>query len=449
MDVKQIRLSVIGFAILLIGLVGVTYAFFNYTRTGAANNIRTGRIYFNTTSGDTLNLTNVFPMDSSEAANAALDSVTLGITGDTSYADGEEFVVTLVDVTNTVNGKEIPMNYIATYTAATGGTIGDANSNYWTAKSAKNANIYLLNATGPVEEGKQVLVGYIKNGATGISGTLSIKAYIDSDRIAISDTYYENATTTPTPTAPNDEYGTTTEWVDDENATTTPTPTAPNDEYGTTTEWVDGRTVLTTTEWNSLGTTPISFKIRAESQEGLWVEEPFVFPTMAEMCPNCKFMLPYNEEIKWGGANNPNATEVTDIVSDIATDYEDLNTTSFIGFTETQDGKVDRIFACGIYSETQDNETPFCIEATSNGSKYNYNNKILNSLYGQYNTDTYLGCHESEYNPGKYECIGTTTVWNDNNGRIDISSPYSLGDIYGAKIHIHLYSNGTIDAFVE
>ena len=123
MDSKHVKLSVIGFAILLIGLVGVTYAFFNYTRTGSANSLGTGRIYFNTTQGEELTITNIFPMTSTQATNATLDTVTVGIAGDTTCADGEEFEITLVDVTNTVNGKQVPMNYIATYTAATGGTI--------------------------------------------------------------------------------------------------------------------------------------------------------------------------------------------------------------------------------------------------------------------------------------------------------------------------------------
>ena len=79
MDEKHVKLSVIGFAILLIGLVGVSFAFFNYTRTGSANNIRTGRIYFNAEQGLALNLTNVFPMTNSETGTANLDSVTLGI----------------------------------------------------------------------------------------------------------------------------------------------------------------------------------------------------------------------------------------------------------------------------------------------------------------------------------------------------------------------------------
>jgi hypothetical protein len=246
---KRIQLSIIGFAVLLIGLVGVTFAFFNYTRTGSQNTVRTGRIYFNTTQGPALSITNYFPMTATEAGNANLDTVTVGITGDTTFDDGEEFEITLVDVTNTVNGKQVPLNYIATYTAASGGSIGTADSSYMENRQSKASNIYLLNATGAVTEGRQVLVGYIKKGATGISGTLSIKAYIDSDQVAISDTYFENATGTPK-------------------------PTAPNDEYGTTTEWVRGREVFTTSEWDSIASNPISFKIKAVSQEGIWVEEP-------------------------------------------------------------------------------------------------------------------------------------------------------------------------------
>ena len=236
--------SVFGLVLLL---VGVTYSFFNYTRTGGANNLGTGSISFNTTEGTALSLTNIFPMTSEEAEEASLASVTLGITGSTTYASGEEYLISLVDVNNTINNKKIPITFMATYEETTGNSIGTSTDNYFEAE--KNANMYKLNSTGSVIEDKQVLVGFIKGGTSGISGTLTISAYIDADRIAISDTYYENATATPT-------------------------PTAPNDEYGTTTEWVDGRTVLTTSEWNSLTSNPISFKIRAESNEGLWVEEP-------------------------------------------------------------------------------------------------------------------------------------------------------------------------------
>ena len=266
---KRKYMFIAGPLILLIALVGVTYAFFNYTRTGVANSIRTGNIYFNSSQNGVLNLTNVFPVASSEIDNA--DSVTIQIQGDTTYSDGEEFLISLVNVNNTIgsgsNEKVIPITYSATYVAtpvATGETansIGTSSSSYFTARNSKNANIYLLNSTGLVEENIKVLIGYIKSGETGINGTLTIKAYIDSSSIAISDTYPSGDVTHAETSGE-----TSNEVLDYTN--------------GTTNEWVNGRTVLTTSEWNSLQNTPISFKVKAESNEGIWVDDPSALGTI-------------------------------------------------------------------------------------------------------------------------------------------------------------------------
>ena len=90
----------------------------------------------------------------------------------------------------------------------------------------------------------QLLVGYIApdNNQTGIDGSLTIRAYLDSDLVVISDTYNGEET----------------------------------DSMGTTTEWVNGRDVLTTTEWNSIHESgnELSFKVRIEANEGLWVTVP-------------------------------------------------------------------------------------------------------------------------------------------------------------------------------
>ena len=238
---KKKELSAI---LLVMGLVslltGVTFAFFNYTRTGTVNNIGTGRIYFNSTQNGRLQLTNIFPVKESEVNENELDSVTVGIIGDTTYPNGEEYLISFVNVNNIVNGKKIPINYMASYEPVTDKVIGTKNDDYWNAREDKNANIYLLNETGGVVENKQILVGFIKNDNTGINGTLTIKAYIDADRIAISDTYDGSE----------------------------------DDNHGTTYDWVNDRTVFTTEEWNSFQTsgTPISFQIRAESNEGIWVD---------------------------------------------------------------------------------------------------------------------------------------------------------------------------------
>ncbi len=481
MDNKHVKLSVIGFAILLIGLVSISYAFFNYTRTGEANTIRTGNIYFNATQGQALNITNAFPLTSTEAGNANLDTVTLGILGDTTYADGEEFKITLVDVNNTISNKEVPINYIATYTANTGGSIGASSDTYWTARNSKNANIYTLASSGEVSEGKQVLVGYIKSGATGINGTLTIKAYIDADRIAISDTYNEDASPyySLNKNMTMEEFNACTSYFnehyeeltnpyhwfkgefdaskgdsatvfcqggkanDDDNTTFNTFLRYPEnnggfnsaqidyllshniiiapqiDNYGTTSEWVDDRTVFTTTEWNSMSTTPISFKIKVESQEGIWVVMPL---TMEDMCPGCVFMI--TENMLYTSWNTANQTPVVlNNQNDYYTDYQTLiNNTGkqwFLGLKlNDSTHEVDKAYACGVKGENPNNGVVFCLEGAPDDSKYNSNISILThpSLWGVDNPacDSWL-MSESDSNLS-FECIGNVTgvIYGDN-----------------------------------
>ena len=336
--------------------VGVTYSFFNYTKTGGENTLGTGRIYFNTTEGTALNMTNMFPMTSQEAAEANLDTVTVGITGDTTYPDGEEFEISLVDVTNTVNNKEVPINFIATYTVAPGGNIGTSSDTYYTARNSKDATIYKLTSTGQVEEGKRVLVGYIDNGATGISGTLSIKAYIDADRMAITDTYNGPSST-------------------------------PTDSMGTTGEWVDDRTVFTTTEWNSLSSGGVSFKIKAESQEGVWVTAPSsptptptitptATPVQMTSCDDCQYMFVEDVDMFMVGNTSYGNPAPTVITSGLYANYQDLinvtNKNYFLGVKRNSSNQVTNAYACGV----KNNEL-FCIEGTPNGAQYASNNALL------------------------------------------------------------------------
>ena len=57
-DNRKIVLSMIGIAIVVIILVGVTYAFFNYSNTGTSNTIRTGSINFDAEQGTEVTLSN-------------------------------------------------------------------------------------------------------------------------------------------------------------------------------------------------------------------------------------------------------------------------------------------------------------------------------------------------------------------------------------------------------
>ena len=56
-DIRKSYL-IISSILLLIGLFSVTYGFFNYTKTGLANNFRVGRIYFNTSQNGNISLSN-------------------------------------------------------------------------------------------------------------------------------------------------------------------------------------------------------------------------------------------------------------------------------------------------------------------------------------------------------------------------------------------------------
>ena len=234
--------------LLVIGLVsitlGVSIAFFNYTRTGSNNTVATGRIYFNTTQDGNISLTNIFPVDSEDIDNVLEtgNNVTINIEGDTTYNYGVEYLVTAEDVNIEVNNKKIPVNLYVTSTS----NLGNNDDSYFENRGG-NTSLYKVLSGGVVHEGQYLLVGYIAKGQEGIEGSLNIKAYIDKDKIAITDTYDGTE----------------------------------SDNMGTTNNWVNGRTVFTTSEWNSLSTSgsSLSFKIRVEANEGVWVD-PYTTPNL-------------------------------------------------------------------------------------------------------------------------------------------------------------------------
>ena len=242
----KLMIGAILFAILLIILVGVTYAFFNYTRTGAGNAIRVGRISFVSRQTDTINLTNLFPIDPTD--NTAMnDSTKVGtleieIEGDTDYNDGVEYLISAVDSSIATNGKTLPISLDITVT-----TLGTESSSYWTARNSKNATIYKKIVGETLEGNGMLLVGYIKPNTTsgiaeGVDGSVTIKAYLDENKILISDTYNNGET--------------------------------PTDNLGTPASMGEGKTVFTTQEWNSLQTNGVSFQVKVEANQGIWVEEP-------------------------------------------------------------------------------------------------------------------------------------------------------------------------------
>ena len=240
---KKTMLAIIGVAILVIGLVGVTYAFFNYTRTGSANTIRVGRINFVTRQINTINLTNLFPIDPTDST-AMNDSTKVGtleieIEGDTDYGEGIEYLVSSVNSNiYTSSGVQVPISLDVTVT-----DLGTPNANYFTARESKNATIYKKIVGDTLVGDQMLLVGYIKPNTTsgtaeGIDGSITIKAYLDKNKILISDTYDGTE----------------------------------SDNMGTTNSKAEGKTVITTSEWNALQSSGVSFQVKIEANQGIWVK---------------------------------------------------------------------------------------------------------------------------------------------------------------------------------
>ena len=110
---KKIILPIIIGLLMIITVLGVTYAFFNYTRIGSPNTIQVGRISFNHTQDGRINLSDVFPIDKSAINNDTKNVGTfeINIEGDTDYAGGVEYLISTVNShVRTSEGKIVPIS---------------------------------------------------------------------------------------------------------------------------------------------------------------------------------------------------------------------------------------------------------------------------------------------------------------------------------------------------
>ena len=212
-------------------LLGTTYAIFSYTRTGGNNQLQAGRIVFS--SNQTyLELNNALPTTRTNLNSSNSDTATITIKGDTTYTRGIEYKVTIEEVNNTINGKGLPITF-----QVTANNLGTKSSNYYNERGSAT-NVYKLTEEGDAYNGKYVIVGYVKPDTIGINGSINITAYIDTNKIVISDTDSETDT---------------------------------------------GAEIFTTSEWNSFNSSkPLSFKVKVEANEGIWVE-PEKFLTMKNL----------------------------------------------------------------------------------------------------------------------------------------------------------------------
>ena len=454
---KQMFIVIGAFALVML-LGTVTYAFFNYTRTGSANIIKTGEINFNSEQGTAMNLTNMFPIDPTETGimNDAtkVGTVTINVTGDTTYSDGIEYLVSAVNVQNSVGSKHVPISINVSVENNSGNdpatSLGTSDSDYFTNRGpSAGTSIYKVLATDAISEGDQLVVGYIKSGQDGVDGNIVIKAYIDKNKVGISDTYPEetvrevvgNYSTSACETALTGVQDASTICASSEalegaigsltNEQLTALVTAGVlTEYtnGTPTSFGEGRTILTTTEWNSLQQGGVSFQVKVEANEGTWVEEPTVpLPDTIASCPDCVYKRMNENGTYLGYGVNGEVLQSTDYV----TDYRTLLTATrkdFLGLIiDSGTGKITRAFACGVKGNV-----PFCIEGVMGDSKYSDNLALLQGATLYNNTCTedngFVACVDASTVSSQISDNGMATVYTGDN---TYGSPFCRVDYDG------------------
>ncbi len=98
---KQVLLSVLGIAVLVIAVVGVSFAFFTYSKTGDNQLLTTGTIFFQFTDGDQITLKNQFPTPDETGAGWTAESLensvmTFTVVGHDSSGKGIDYTITAV-----------------------------------------------------------------------------------------------------------------------------------------------------------------------------------------------------------------------------------------------------------------------------------------------------------------------------------------------------------------
>ena len=169
--------GIVGLLFTIVVTIGVTYAFFNYTKTGAKNNIGTGIIQFDYQEGTTLQLSNQFPMSEQELTND--QKLTFTISGHNTLTDGVVFNIYAihgddVEGKNWLGDNIIKMKFVAP-------SNGDGFS---------ITNNYYSTPTTPVYTNGKALIatGLIKNTQSLTSKDYSLYMWVDENVAFVSST---------------------------------------------------------------------------------------------------------------------------------------------------------------------------------------------------------------------------------------------------------------------
>ena len=104
---KILKISLIVFLLFLIGLIGIEFAYLNFTRTGSNQKVIAGSLYLTLNeSNDSINLTNALPESKEEARRRNDNTITFTLSGKNTSTNKQIHYEILLNKGEEVNNKE-------------------------------------------------------------------------------------------------------------------------------------------------------------------------------------------------------------------------------------------------------------------------------------------------------------------------------------------------------
>ena len=236
--------------IIILGVIlGSTYAFFNYTRTGNPDVLNTGYIDFDFNGGSEIEKGNAFPIEETDVDNTIVK--TFSLTSHTTFTDGIVYRIYAVYGDN-VSGKTRLRDDVVSFEF-----IPPEDANGFTTE----INNYSSPKSPSFTNGKALIsTGVIKNTSNLTTKNYTLKLWIDSRKINISSTTKRATNAEGNPSLADATTGTTTATRYMRNDTTEPTTVT---LYPAITSQ-QGKIIYTTNEFSN---SYYSFKILVEAED--------------------------------------------------------------------------------------------------------------------------------------------------------------------------------------
>ena len=198
---KRAVLAFVGIAVLVIAVVGVSFAFFTYSRTGSGNNIITaGKITFNFADGNYIKLLNHFPISTSQgvALTGTNNTCAFTVTGNTTSGSTINFAVWAVPGDTPANVADIDAEQYTTRFADSEVFVNiqaatASGANFTPAMTAsQGVAISTLastasNAGTPPTNGKLLGTGTITGSGANVTQNFTVRMWVDSSVVYVDD----------------------------------------------------------------------------------------------------------------------------------------------------------------------------------------------------------------------------------------------------------------------